>query len=397
MKKIIIVSVIALLILGIGIFVGIHLSKPEQSDNEKQSQEVSTEDQEEVAASFLKMYYTTNYNDRYLTIIDNQGEIKDSADFEKRASDFYKEFKKITTSDYYLKMIADRAVYKSDKLNYENGEPISVDTVKLEVCDNSLTPKYKYLVNASKEAYNGKLALTITGFIYLDTSSDVPLVAELKGEEVNEEQTTEATEIDTVEPEKTNEVINETKPPETEAPTDPPDPEQKEKETEEPESEPEHSEPEVQQPEYNDEPAAPAQQEQHYMPNLTVPETNKGIYDNNINYAAFNLINNYRSEHGLSPLSWASNLEAPAKIRAQEISESFGKTRPNGQPWYSVCEDLMYGENISYGYFTADDVCNSWFNNSNHRNNILGDYTTTYIACFLTSDGNCYWVQEFGY
>ena len=113
----------------------------------------------------------------------------------------------------------------------------------------------------------------------------------------------------------------------------------------------------------------------------------------------FNLVNNTRAEHGLSPLSWNSSLAADAAVRAQEIVVSFSHTRPDGSEWWTVDPDRMYGENLASGQSTAQEVFNSWMASPGHRANILGDYTTCGFALYYGGDAGStyYWAQEFGY
>lgn len=114
----------------------------------------------------------------------------------------------------------------------------------------------------------------------------------------------------------------------------------------------------------------------------------------------FNLVNNARIENGLAPLNWDNALAVDAAIRAQDISQVYGHTRPDGSEWYSIDPDKMYAENIASGQSTAQEVFNSWWASDGHRANMLrADFTSCGYAVYYSGDaGNTYyWVQEFGY
>lgn len=108
------------------------------------------------------------------------------------------------------------------------------------------------------------------------------------------------------------------------------------------------------------------------------------------------LLNEKRAEAGLSSLTMTGDLTEAAMLRAAEISVDFSHTRPNGDSFYSV-NDNIYGENIAAGQTTAQSVMTSWMNSEGHRKNMLDtEWNTVGIGCF-THGGRTYWVQEFGY
>ena len=113
---------------------------------------------------------------------------------------------------------------------------------------------------------------------------------------------------------------------------------------------------------------------------------------------AYNLVNEQRTNTGLDPLVWDSNLESTSDVRAMECSRVFSHTRPNNQPWYTVNSQIMGGENLAYGYNNASDVLKGWMNSKTHKENILyPDFTKISISVYVTDDGTYYWSQEFGY
>ncbi len=113
--------------------------------------------------------------------------------------------------------------------------------------------------------------------------------------------------------------------------------------------------------------------------------------------AALDLANAQRESAGLSALSWSTDLESCAQIRAIEIVSTFSHTRPNGSDWYTVNSDLLWGENLAKGYKTAESLVEAWMASPTHAANILdSSYTTCGIAVYEV-DGKLYFAQEFGY
>ena len=113
---------------------------------------------------------------------------------------------------------------------------------------------------------------------------------------------------------------------------------------------------------------------------------------------AFNLVNSQRAAEGLDALVWDNNLESASAVRAQECSESFSHTRPNGKPWHTVNSNIMGGENLAYGYYDANSAVDAWMDSPTHRENILWpEFTKIAISVYAADDGTYYWAQEFGY
>jgi uncharacterized protein YkwD len=113
--------------------------------------------------------------------------------------------------------------------------------------------------------------------------------------------------------------------------------------------------------------------------------------------AAHGLINQQRVNAGLGELRWDDNLAACAMVRATELPSSFSHTRPDGSDWYTVCPDLMYGENLAYGYRTPEEAMNSWMSSPEHKQNILTPGFTSSGVGVYEVNNTWYWNQEFGY
>lgn len=113
--------------------------------------------------------------------------------------------------------------------------------------------------------------------------------------------------------------------------------------------------------------------------------------------AVLEQVNEARAEIGLTELVWNGELAKAADIRAKEIEQIFSHVRPDGSEWWTVNDEVIYGENIARGYQNADSVMEAWMKSSEHKDNILyASFQTIGIALY-ESDGQWYWAQEFGY
>ena len=114
--------------------------------------------------------------------------------------------------------------------------------------------------------------------------------------------------------------------------------------------------------------------------------------------AAFDEVNAIRTQNGLGALTWNSNLESAALVRANEATDVWSHTRPDGSAWWTVDSGCMDGENLARGDSDADSAVDGWMNSETHKANLLkADYKTVAIAIVLGNDGRWYWAQEFGY
>ena len=103
------------------------------------------------------------------------------------------------------------------------------------------------------------------------------------------------------------------------------------------------------------------------------------------------LANIERENHGLDPLPIDEDLMELARVRAEEIRESYSHTRPDG----TNVGAYRCGENCGQRSSASEQV-NSWMNSEGHRTNILlNRYHHTGAACYQAENGNLYWVQVF--
>lgn len=133
--------------------------------------------------------------------------------------------------------------------------------------------------------------------------------------------------------------------------------------------------------------------------------------------AILSYFNKVRGENGLSQLRWNEDAYCFVKIRAQEQVQSKGHTRPNGEGYSTVYENVYFKDNEH-----PEEICNkigncdddflkndadgfgsvvveaSWMNSSGHRAQILNSRVKSVsISVYLTSEGNCHAVAHFFY
>lgn len=111
---------------------------------------------------------------------------------------------------------------------------------------------------------------------------------------------------------------------------------------------------------------------------------------------ALDLVNEHRTENGLSALSYSKELQQAASTRAKELAQSFSHARPNGKSAFSILDDLdifymSAGENIAAGFNTPKQVTTAWMNSPGHRANILGGYSSAAVGVYVSDDETCYW------
>ena len=105
-----------------------------------------------------------------------------------------------------------------------------------------------------------------------------------------------------------------------------------------------------------------------------------------------------REKAGVSLLVLDDTLCSAAAVRAEEITVSFDHTRPDGRKCFTAMDDIGYsysagGENIAWGYRTAEEVVDGWMHSAGHRANIL---SSNFNRLGVGKSGT-YWVQMFAY
>lgn len=97
--------------------------------------------------------------------------------------------------------------------------------------------------------------------------------------------------------------------------------------------------------------------------------------------------NKARTDAGLSAMTYATQYQAMADLRAQEQLALWGHTRPDGSSCFTVLS--QYGvsyksarENVAWipSSYDADDFITVWMNSSGHKANILGTDNQYYVV-----------------
>ena len=122
-----------------------------------------------------------------------------------------------------------------------------------------------------------------------------------------------------------------------------------------------------------------------------------GVFDYAQSQQVFELVNQARKEAGVPALTWNTDMEQAAKVRAAECYLKFDHVRPDGSFCFTAHPQIA-GENIACGtpdYMDAQGVFEVWMNSQGHRENILRDSFTGISIAAITVDGVTYWVQLF--
>ncbi|MCC7415692.1 MAG: hypothetical protein IT176_01015 [Acidobacteria bacterium] len=119
------------------------------------------------------------------------------------------------------------------------------------------------------------------------------------------------------------------------------------------------------------------------------------------------LINQYRAGKGLSQLAVSQPLQASSVWKSLHMA-GYGyfahddPAPPVGRSASQRARDCGYGgswwgENIAWGYTSAQAVVNGWLGSSGHRANIENpNFTSTGVGVAANASGQLYWTQNFG-
>ncbi|RKM58072.1 hypothetical protein D6853_00615 [Butyrivibrio sp. X503] len=125
-------------------------------------------------------------------------------------------------------------------------------------------------------------------------------------------------------------------------------------------------------------------------------------------------INSFREENGLSALELNDDLFDVADVRLYELPVNFDHTRPNGESYKTVYNELGLNNKYERGSENIAKILDDWdfqndsgdeyveyifeayVNSDSHRENMLKPYWKYYGGGFLTNyNGNCYQIQVF--
>ena len=112
------------------------------------------------------------------------------------------------------------------------------------------------------------------------------------------------------------------------------------------------------------------------------------------------LVNAARADYGLDPVVPIPVLDTAATVRAEEITQVFSHTRPDGRPCQTALDDAgaawrTCGENIAYGYPDPAAVMDGWMASDGHRANILNASFDAMGVGVVWEGGTLYWTQVF--
>lgn len=111
------------------------------------------------------------------------------------------------------------------------------------------------------------------------------------------------------------------------------------------------------------------------------------------------LINNYRVANGLSILNKLQTIKSQANthtnymIDQNKISHDFFYQRK--EYLTQNANAVGVGENVAYGYSSAESVVNAWIKSEGHKKNIEGNFTHFEISAEKDADGKWYFTNIF--
>ncbi len=139
------------------------------------------------------------------------------------------------------------------------------------------------------------------------------------------------------------------------------------------------------------------------------PGSDWGTLRQDLTARVVELVNQHRAARGLTQLSVSTTLTNAAIWKSRHMAKYVYMAHADPAPPVarSVGDRLLacgypatsagWGENIAYGYTTADAVMQGWLNSAGHRANIEGaSFRAIGVGAAASSTGRLYWTQEFG-
>ncbi|RSC92060.1 CAP domain-containing protein [Tenacibaculum singaporense] len=131
----------------------------------------------------------------------------------------------------------------------------------------------------------------------------------------------------------------------------------------------------------------------------STPEMSASINEKPIEADILDLINTYRVNNGFSSLSKLQTIKSQTSnhtnymIEKDEVSHDFFYQRK--EYLAENADAVKVGENVAYGYSTAEAVVNAWIKSDGHRENIEGDYTHFEVTAEKSANGKWYYTNIF--
>lgn len=143
-----------------------------------------------------------------------------------------------------------------------------------------------------------------------------------------------------------------------------------------------------------------------YLAPITRASTLSDYCATSVELELLRLINDHRAANGVGPLTLSWTLSAAAQHHSIDIAanEHYSHTLSDGTTWLQNIINHGYeysyrGENIAWGYTSAQSVFNAWKNSSGHNSNMLNSGFKA-IGVDLTIDNDEHidyaWTNTFG-
>ncbi len=129
------------------------------------------------------------------------------------------------------------------------------------------------------------------------------------------------------------------------------------------------------------------------------PEVTTTISEKAIESDILSRINDYRVSNGYSPLGKLQTIKTQTNnhtnymIDKNEVSHDFFYQRK--EYLTKNASAVGVGENVAYGYSSAESVVNAWIKSEGHKKNIEGDFTHFDVTAEKSADGKWYFTNIF--
>jgi uncharacterized protein YkwD len=122
-----------------------------------------------------------------------------------------------------------------------------------------------------------------------------------------------------------------------------------------------------------------------------------------LEYQVVKLTNQHRVANGCGSVVKNTALRTAAYNHSKDMATAnyFAHTSPSGTTFTQRATAAGYssaiGENIAWGYPTAEQAMTSWMNSAVHRANVLNCTAKSVgVGAYRRADGRVYWTQVFG-
>lgn len=138
-------------------------------------------------------------------------------------------------------------------------------------------------------------------------------------------------------------------------------------------------------------------EEAYYSIDLSLAQQNDAKFAQDVLY----LINNHRSSIGLESLNSGSTFSSAYAVDHTNYMIEVSQINHHNFGIRSAAllsrGAQQVGENVAFGYNTAEAVVNAWLNSPSHRDNIEGNYTHTGFGIKKCDQTNTYYFTQLFY